>query len=71
MTRSTCESRMVAVGRRDAAGHVISEINGALCDIGYTVPGQSWTYWHPGPGPGPEYIDDQGGTTGPTRPAGP
>ena len=25
----------------------------ALIDIGFTIPGQSWTYWHLGPGPGP------------------
>jgi hypothetical protein len=28
------------------------EIAGGLGDIGYTVPGQAWTYWHLGPGPG-------------------
>ena len=33
---------------------VISEINGALNDIGYTLPGQNWTYWNKGPGPGDE-----------------
>jgi hypothetical protein len=33
---------------------VISEVNGALCDIGYTAPGQDWTYWNKGPGPGEE-----------------
>ena len=32
----------------------MSEIAGALIDIGYTVPGQAWTYWNRGPGPGEE-----------------
>jgi multimeric flavodoxin WrbA len=52
---------VVATGNEDGADHVISEINGALCDIGYTIPGQSWTYWHLGPGPGPDYLDDRRG----------
>ncbi|MFH8801209.1 flavodoxin family protein [Streptomyces sp. NPDC017936] len=52
---------VVVTGNEDGAHHVISEINGALCDIGYTVPGQSWTYWHLGPGPGPDYLDDRSG----------
>jgi multimeric flavodoxin WrbA len=37
------------------------EVSGALVDIGYTVPGQSWTYWHLGPGAGPDYLDDERG----------
>ncbi|MEO3796692.1 hypothetical protein ABGB14_41395 [Nonomuraea sp. B10E15] len=40
---------------------MISEISGALIDIGYTIPGQSWTYWHLGPGPGPDYMDSEQG----------
>ncbi|MGW0608823.1 flavodoxin family protein [Streptomyces sp. NPDC002640] len=52
---------VVVTGNEDGAHHVISEINGALCDIGYTVPGQSWTYWHLGPGPGPDYLDEERG----------
>ncbi|MFC7845663.1 flavodoxin family protein [Streptomyces sp. NPDC057382] len=52
---------VVVTGNEDGAHHVISEINGALCDIGYTIPGQSWTYWHLGPGPGPDYLDDDRG----------
>jgi len=46
---------VVVTGNEDGAHHVISEISGALVDIGYTVPGQSWVYWNQGPGPGPEY----------------
>jgi multimeric flavodoxin WrbA len=52
---------VVVTGNEDGAHHVISEISGALVDIGYTIPGQSWTYWHLGPGAGPDYLDDQRG----------
>jgi multimeric flavodoxin WrbA len=48
---------VVVTGNEDGAHHVISEINGGLCDIGYTIPGQSWTYWNKGPGPGPSYDE--------------
>ncbi|WP_016698690.1 flavodoxin family protein [Actinoalloteichus spitiensis] len=48
---------VVVTGNEDGAHHVISETNGALIDVGYTVPGQSWTYWNMGPGPGPNYPD--------------
>jgi multimeric flavodoxin WrbA len=52
---------VVNTGNEDGAHHVISEICGALVDIGYTVPGQAWTYWHLGPGAGPNYLDDERG----------
>jgi multimeric flavodoxin WrbA len=52
---------VVVTGNEDGAHHVISEISGALVDIGYTVPGQSWTYWHLGPGAGPNYLDSEQG----------
>lgn len=45
---------VVVVGNEDGAHHVIAEVNGALNDIGYTLPGQNWTYWNKGPGPGKE-----------------
>ena len=48
---------VVVTGNEDGAHHVISEVTGALGDIGFTVPGQAWTYWNRGPGPGPEYTD--------------
>ncbi len=52
---------VVVTGNEDGAHHVISEVAGALVDIGFTVPGQAWTYWNMGPGPGPTYSDtDQG-----------
>ncbi len=52
---------VLVTGNEDGAHHVISEISGALTDIGYTIPGQAWTYWHLGPGPGPDYLDDDRG----------
>jgi len=45
---------VVVVGNEDGAHHCISEISGALIDIGYTIPAQAWTYWNRGPGPGDE-----------------
>ena len=52
---------VVVTGNEDGAHHVIAEICGGLNDIGYTVPGQSWTYWNMGPGPGPSYLDTDHG----------
>jgi multimeric flavodoxin WrbA len=48
---------VVVTGNEDGAHHVISEVTGGLLDIGYTVPGQAWTYWNMGPGPGPSYTE--------------
>jgi multimeric flavodoxin WrbA len=48
---------VVVTGNEDGAHHVISEISGALGDIGFTIPGQAWTYWNRGPGPGKDYLD--------------
>ena len=45
---------VIVVGNEDGAHHVIAETNGALNDIGYSLPGQNWTYWNKGPGPGEE-----------------
>lgn len=50
---------VVVTGNEDGAHHVISEISGALIDIGFTIPGQAWTYWNKGPGPGPSYLDTE------------
>lgn len=52
---------VVVTGNEDGAHHVISEIAGGLGDIGYTIPGQAWTYWNRGPGPGPSYADTDEG----------
>jgi multimeric flavodoxin WrbA len=46
---------VVVTGNEDGAHHVISEVTGALGDIGFTIPPQAWTYWNKGPGPGPDY----------------
>ena len=51
----------VVTGNEDGAHHVIAELAGGLIDIGYTVPGQAWTYWNMGPGPGPSYGDTDHG----------
>ncbi len=45
---------VVITGNEDGAHHCIAEIMGALNDIGYAAPGQNWTYWNKGPGPGDE-----------------
>lgn len=45
---------VVITGNEDGAHHCIGEIMGALNDIGYSAPGQNWTYWNKGPGPGDE-----------------
>ena len=62
---------VVVTGNEDGAHHVISEVTGALIDIGFTIPGQAWTYWNRGPGPGKSYLEDDSGhewskTTGET-----
>lgn len=51
----------VVTGNEDGAHHVIGELAGGLIDIGFTVPGQSWTYWNRGPGPGKSYLDEEAG----------
>jgi multimeric flavodoxin WrbA len=62
---------VVVTGNEDGAHHVISEVMGALIDIGFTIPAQAWTYWNRGPGPGKSYLEDDSGhewsrTTGET-----
>jgi multimeric flavodoxin WrbA len=52
---------VVVTGNEDGAHHVISEVSGALADIGFTIPGQAWTYWNRGPGPGKDYLDMKDG----------
>ncbi len=50
----------IVVGNEDGAHHCIAEMAGAAIDIGFTVPGQAWTYWNKGPGPGEEeYINTE------------
>jgi len=52
---------VVVTGNEDGAHHVIGEVSVALIDIGFTVPGQSWTYWNRGPGPGEDYLGTEEG----------
>lgn len=52
---------VVVTGNEDGAHHVISEVAGALADIGFTIPGQGWTYWNKGPGPGEDYSETEEG----------
>jgi multimeric flavodoxin WrbA len=62
---------VVVTGNEDGAHHVISEVMGALIDVGFTIPAQAWTYWNRGSGPGKSYLEDDSGhewskTTGET-----
>jgi multimeric flavodoxin WrbA len=52
---------VIVTGNEDGAHHVINEIAGALGDIGFNIPGQAWTYWNKGPGPGPSYTETDEG----------
>ncbi len=52
---------VVVTGNEDGAHHCIFELSGQLGDIGYTVPGQAWTYWNKGPGPGDDYSETDEG----------
>ncbi|MEJ7875208.1 MAG: flavodoxin family protein [Solirubrobacterales bacterium] len=52
---------VVVTGNEDGAHHCIFEISGQLGDIGYTIPGQAWTYWNKGPGPGDDYSETDEG----------
>jgi multimeric flavodoxin WrbA len=52
---------VVVTGNEDGAHHIVGTVAQALIDIGFTVPGQAWTYWHLGPGPGPDYLEDDKG----------
>src|SRR5215207_1502794 len=45
---------VVVTGNEDGAHAIIAAVAQALIDIGYTLPGQGWTYWNKGPGPGEE-----------------
>lgn len=52
---------IVITGNEDGAHHIVGTTAQALVDIGFTVPGHGWTYWHLGPGAGPNYLDEQTG----------
>lgn len=42
---------IVVTGNEDGAHHIIANVGQALNDIGFSQPGQNWTYWNKGPGP--------------------
>lgn len=48
---------VVVTGNEDGAHHIVATVAQGLIDVGFTVPGQAWTYWHLGPGPGPDYTE--------------
>jgi len=48
---------VVITGNEDGAHHIVATVCQGLIDMGFTIPGQSWTYWHLGPGPGPDYLE--------------
>jgi multimeric flavodoxin WrbA len=48
---------IVITGNEDGAHHIVGTVSQALIDVGFTVPGQAWTYWHLGPGAGPDYLE--------------
>jgi len=52
---------IVVTGNEDGAHHIIGVVAQGLIDLGYTVPGQAWTYWNRGPGPGPTYLEEEAG----------
>ncbi|GGH12878.1 flavodoxin family protein [Mucilaginibacter phyllosphaerae] len=47
----------VVTGAEDGARHVVTEIAGALMDVGFTIAPQCYTYWNNGPGPGDNYLE--------------
>lgn len=51
----------VVTGNEDGAHHVIAELTQAVTDVGFTVPGQAFTYWNMGPGPRPDHSDTDHG----------
>ncbi|WP_428063422.1 flavodoxin family protein [Brevundimonas sp.] len=52
---------IVITGNEDGAHHIVATVSQALIDMGFTMPAQSWTYWHLGPGPGPDYVETNQG----------
>lgn len=49
----------VATGNEDGAKHVIAEMEAALLEIGFSVPGQAWTYWNNGAALGKSYLESK------------
>jgi len=49
----------VAVGNEDGAKHVIGTLTAELTELGFTVPGQAYTYFNNGVAMGDDYKDSQ------------
>lgn len=47
----------VATGNSDGAKHVIGEMMAALNEVGFTIPGQSWTYFNNGSAAGEGFAE--------------
>jgi multimeric flavodoxin WrbA len=47
----------VATGNSDGGKHVIGEMNAALTEVGFSIPGQSWTYFNNGSAAGPVFTE--------------
>ena len=45
---------IVVTGNEDGAHHIVATVGQCLNDVGYSQPGQNWTYWNKGPGPSEE-----------------
>ena len=52
---------VVITGNEDGAHHIVGTTIQSLIDIGFSAPGHGWTYWHLGPGAGPDYLEDSKG----------
>lgn len=52
---------VVVTGNEDGAHNIVATVCQGLIDMGFTIPPQSWTYWHLGPGPGPDYVETDEG----------
>jgi multimeric flavodoxin WrbA len=63
------DGRPVAFNR--VAGFVVAELTQAVTDVGFTVPGQAFTYWNMGPGPVRTTPTPSMATSTPRRPAEP
>jgi len=52
---------VVITGNEDGAHHIVATVCQALIDVGFSIPAHSWTYWHLGPGAGPDYTETNQG----------
>ena len=51
----------MVTGNEDGANHVIAELSQGRRRCRFHCPGQAFTYWNMGPGPGPDYSDTDHG----------